>query len=509
MIAFELAMLAVMFVLTPPRSVWMGGYVVNNQDIAVYLNYLAQGKHGFLLYNLYNNLPQTPRFDSFWSVAGLLTRTGLPPIATHEILRWICTLILGCSIYAAAKSFLAEERHARLASILAVCGLSTGWIYTLFIYVMPYWPPVTSVIPDVDTEVAVIPVLIGGAHMILSLALELWMVRWIWEIVHDGRMRRLWLLLPTILYLSFFHPYYLPLYGVLAAVSALIPNLLRKDWKRWLVALLITCAMLPGLWYFLLLFKTDVAFATLQMRHNVILLAAWWRWIIGLAPFIAALIIWLSGRIKNLPRWPSKPSWIWAWIISAIICLFLPMNWKRKYTQGLIPALTFVTFPFWLWLKEKLNNHKWGHALFIIICLIPFYHMLAVQISLNQQSWQIMFYQPITVREAWKYIQERSPKDAVVLGRDQWTGIWTPAYTERRVWIGHYPATPDYDNRAEQFVAWLETTSTQANINFLDRNGITHVISLNATDTAQCATRFGDAWYKEFERQGVAVWTRK
>ncbi|MHB8830942.1 MAG: hypothetical protein ACYC44_02420 [Patescibacteria group bacterium] len=95
LIIFEILTISVPILATPPGFRWLGAGIFNTGDMAVYLNYLAQAKHSFLVTNLFNNLPQIPRFDLFWSLGGLFVRAGLPPLLTHEILRWICTVTLG------------------------------------------------------------------------------------------------------------------------------------------------------------------------------------------------------------------------------------------------------------------------------------------------------------------------------------------------------------------------------------------------------------------------------
>lgn len=508
MIAFELLMSSVMLIMAPQGAFWLGATAVNHQDVAVYLNYLAQGKDGFLITNFFNDNAQPARFDSFWSIGGLLVRSGLSPIIAHELLRWLCTLILGCSLYAAAKSLYDDEHKAKLAAAFAVSGFSLGWLYTIYMASIPGLPGFSSVTPDVDTEFAVIPLLLGGAHMILSLALQLWILRWTHEVVREGRVRSLYALLPALVYVSFFHPYFLPLYGIMAALCAIVPSVSASYLKRWSMVAIITCAMLPGGFYFAYIMRQDSSFAIHHLQQNVILLAPWRQWVFCLMPIIAASLFLTHRKIQN-SKFKEKNSWIWLWMISAAICLMLPMTWERKYTQGILPAMILVTFPFWSWLKDKSTMNIWGRSALSFLIIAPILHFLAIQYTLNRNSWRDHFYQTSAVGQAWEYIRKNAPPDAKILARDQWVNIWTPGYAERHVWIGQYPETPDYERRGQEFVDWLSATNTQDFNEIHVRNGITHIMSLNATDTEVCASLFDPAWQKTFESGGVAVWTKR
>lgn len=501
LIVYEILLLLISILATPTGSRWLGATIFNTGDMAVYLNYLAQAKYSWLITNLFNNLPQVPRFDLFWSVGGILVKAGLTPLWSHEILRWTMTLILGLAIYATAKTLTTNERHARITSFLIIGGLSTGWIYDVWMGLMDKWTPHSPATADLASEFAVAPTLLGGAHMILSLALELLAVRWIWEAVTAKNIKSLIYACVTLLILTAFHPYFVPLFGLIS-LFALMTSI-KTNWKAALLkTFLINACLLPATLYYLWITINDQGFRVHQTQVNYLPLDAWYFWLIMLLPFIPALI-WVAKKIKF--------SWPLVWIVSAAICMLLPFPWTRKYTQGLLPALVILTLPFWLRLADKIEIKKIIWPLKICLAVLiafPFIHLSQTQIFMvTDPGWSKNFYRSNELFEIWDHLKTQS---GTALTTDLWSNYWTPAYSLKPVWSGHEHETPDFKIRNSLYAAWTKTTDAKLFNNYLNSLPVTSIIAVDADQVDRVASLIDqNQWRLDLTKENVGLWSRK
>lgn len=516
MALLEMLALASVIIMTPEGKTWLGSLILNSADYAVYLSYLSQGAHGFLLDNLYNNLAQTPRFDLFWSLGGVLVRIGLSAIQTHELLRWSNTLFLGMAIYATAKALTKTERMARLASCLIASGMGLGWLYALAAnlvtgLLLPVVPP------DISTQFSIVPILFGGAHMILSVALQMLILRWIWEVVLRGERRpRPWLLV-AVFFFTGFHPYYIALIGLFSVIVLAIAANKHGDLKRRFGDfLIINLVMLPSFLYFAWLAYQDQAFRQHFLVVNRLALHQPIFWLICLIPFFVAAYFMLTKKVPEGYRWSAKPCWAYAWIFSALLCMLLPLPWTNKYAQGLLPALVMTTLPFWLWLSDRWLGWKavrpanvWRKVSYALFLCAPFFYLLSVQTLLTRTEMNMIFYQPDGLFQAWNILRDQSPKDSLILVDDEERALWTPAYALRTVWVGHGHESPDYLARIEQYKKWLATEDRDEFNGFLGTNRITQVIATKPENQTKFEKLMDKTeWHIVLEKDSVTLWSK-
>ncbi|MBD3281961.1 hypothetical protein GF391_04420 [Candidatus Uhrbacteria bacterium] len=499
MLAFQYATIFGIIVLTPPDHSWLGATITNASDTGVYINYINQASESLLLKNFYAEADHIARFDPFWTVGGLFVRMGATPILAHEILRILTTIILAFAIFATAKSVTKNPRDARLTSLLMLFGLSTGWIYSVYMSITNSWA-VDSLVPsDLSNEFALIPILLGGAHMILSPALLMLNTRWLWQIITQNRKPTAipWL---TIACHVSFHPYYIPIYGLIS----LLAFAYTKTKKSLLRFLVLNSAMLPGAIYYLYLIFKDNKLREHHLITNTLPLDPFWMWLIMLLPIIIAYI-WILWNKANLDL--SGKTWVWIWLLSAIICMFLPLPWNRKFQQALLPALVILTLPLWLFIYHSLKPKTDFvlKAAFIILLAFPFLHLMQSQLALaTDPAWNKYFYVSNATITAWDKLKA-APSDSLTISTSLYTCLWTPANTKKRVWIGHNHETPNFLSRFADYQAWRRTTSTNDFNNFLDDNGITHVI----TDKNRYTDLFNNNWQVDYNKQNISLWSRK
>lgn len=515
LLGFEIACLILFVKLTPQGSQWLGDLGFNASDYAVYLNYLLQAKSHFLISNLYDNFAQVPRFDAFWSTAGLLIRAGLTPIVTHEILRWGMTVILALAIYATAKTLVSGERRARLTSFLMVSGLSLGWIYAAWRDLGgPEFPSSGPTPPDMVTEFGVAPVVLGGAHMILSFGLELLLMRWIYELICLGKSRLLLPLIIVTLFFTWLHPYFIPLLGCQMLICTVVTFNRHRQGKTMLYFLAGCASLIPAAGYYVWLAILDPAFRNHHLAANQLPLGSIWVWLLILIP-----LIWAGGRMffHKVPLefyWSRNPTWVWFWIASAVFCLLLPFPWQRKYTQGLLIAGVILTLPYWLMVSGSILS-KWRssfkHLLyfffFIFFISASYLYLFQIQWTALRTDFSYHFYQNDSLFVAWNSL--KSNPSSLIISDDPWINLWTPAETGQHVWIGHAHETPNYFERSEQFTEWLKTDKADDFNRFLNENQINAVMATTQANQIKFGKLIDPKeWQKTFEQSQITVWSK-
>lgn len=499
MLFFQYSVILGIISMTPQNHFWLGATITNSSDTGVYLNYLNQVKTSPLLQNYYADPEHISRFDLFWSLGGQLGKLGFSPIQNHELLRIITTIILAFAVYASAKSVTKNEKDSRIASLLMISGVSTGWLYSVFMSMAGLWQFGSPVPSDLSNEFAIAPILLGGAHMILSFAFLLLGTRWLWQTIanNESIKKYRWLI---IAFHVGFHPYYIPIYGLITIFALIKTNFIA--WKKFII---FNLALLPGTIYGAYLMAIDSKFRDHHLVVNNLPLDPIWMWLIILLPFITAYA-WMLWKKDSLD-YVSDTLWIYAWLTSAIICIISPLPWDRKFMQALLPALVLLTLPFWSSIYHALKP-KTDLILKIslsALLLFPFTHIMQSQFALGSDpAWNRYFYVQNETIHAWQTLNG-IPKNSTIICTDLYNCLWTPAFTERYVWIGHNHETPDFINRFHEYQTWRKTNDAVIFNNFLAHNKITHVIA----DKDIYLQLFSADWQMNYQEANISVWSRK
>lgn len=522
----------------PPGTRWLGDSLQNSGDVAVYLSYIRQGATQVppLLQNLFAVEPHAARFDLFWSgLSAIYAWTKASPILIHEIARAFATLALAFSLHAAARSVAKDEREARLGSLLAAGGIGLGWLYSAVLGATNQWSWRTDGAPDIVTEFAVVPTLLGGAHMILSMALLIYVMRGVWEVAHNPA-RRLWTVMLATAALTAFHPYFIPL--IVAALclawvkcvrdatraphsapqrSGTHTAIRRDTYGRmrlfndhdgtFLRPLLLLASLLPSLAYYLWLLR-DPAFRVHHLQANFLPLASPDRWLFALLPAALALA-WLARRHDRWRLFLKHSRWCLVWLVSAAaLALLLPVPWSRKLTEGLMVPLALLTLPAWSALFSRLPRLARSILLAGLAGAAPL-HMFASQAAwLKSPEHARWFNRPEAVFRAWSFLETRP--NAVIVSDDAWTNIWTPAWTGKTVWTGHNHETPDFKRKQAVWKDLFAARDRDTTRFILQTIPVTHLL-LTSKESARRMTDFAgtNAWTKVFEESGITVLERK
>lgn len=511
MLAFEILLVGMMAFSGPKGTRWLGDTMQNASDVAVYLSEIRQGADGnVLLKNLFAVEPHAARFDVVWSVLGLIARNGIPPFVVHESARILFTLALAAALLSAARSVSESERDARLATLLAFGGVGTGWLYSLWLGANGLWKPMTYAAADVVTEFGVSPTLIGGAHMILSLALLLTALRLIWTAAAERSTRRLCIGATAAGTLLLFHPYFGPLLAVYALVS-FVTNRKALGLRHAAAFVgILTVGAIPAIVVYLPL-AFDPVFRSHHLSANVLPLAPWPAWIATLLPFGLAF----AWRWKRGLQIRADEQWILAWLLAAAVCMALPFPWTRKYTEGLGVALVLLTLPAWFALRNwalrgvvGLQRVAVGTALLLAVFLTPLHILASHAVWASNPSTQSWFYQTDGVFRAWDYLRMQTASSAVVISDDRWINLWTPAYAGRTVWVAHDHETPDF---AAKRAAWKRLLATDDSLeaeSILARAGVTHFLTTTPESSARFRHILNGVWTEVWTEEGFSLFVQ-
>ncbi|MEO5927871.1 MAG: hypothetical protein ABIO72_04075 [Patescibacteria group bacterium] len=517
-IAVSLSLLAALsFWSAPSGTRWLGGGIHNSSDVAVYLSYLKQGADGHVLvHDLYAIEPNAARFDAVWSILGLVARADVDPVIVHEAARALFAMFLIGALWLAAKQQTISLRDSKLALLLTLGGVATGWLYSIWLGAKGLWTPTTYAAPDIVTEFAIGPILMGGAHAILSLALLVTTLRLTWNGIQERNWRFLLLGTAAGVVLLSFHPYFVPLLALveLAALMGRRAGAPRPyaEWIReriWLVVVSGACYV-PPIAYYLWLIR-DPVFGEHHLQDNILPLAPWYVWILTLLPFIVAAI-WM-WRTKHLPK---KHDWTHAWIFAAVVLLiFLPVPWKRKLTEGLAVPLVLITLPAWLAVRDWITTQQpvWMRRLLATLLLIaawfgPIHLVVSHVVWISTPKEQAYFYQPLGLFEAARFLHNDATPMDVLLSDDRWVNTWIPALTGHTVWIGHDHETPHFAEKRDLYHAFLDETDPIEKQKLLAQIPVTYLILTTDTGRTTISPILGPEWTRVFAGGNVDVWKR-
>lgn len=506
-------LMATMWFSAPPGTRWLGDTLQDPSDIAVYLSYLHQGAEGsVLLENRYAVEPHARRFDLLWSTGGLIARTSIPPILVHEILRVIFILVLAFAVTAAARKLTRNERDARLGALLAFGGVGSGWAYTVLISSTVGWTLTTPGAADVVTSFGIASVLIGGAHTIISVALLVTGFHLSWQAWEIPRRRTALLAALTIATLTAFHPYFIPtvlIFNILCIFRFRARISSTTLWNGLLVSIL---AGLPALFVYLPL-AFDRVFRDHHLVQNILLLPPILSIPLTLAPFILAL----TWRWMHRIRLDAREEWLIAWLIAAVACIALPLPWKLKYLEGMGIACVFLTLPAWSALRDWTlkQQPRWlsrvtAVMLLLAASLTPL-HLFASQISWislspDKTQW---FYVSEDTFEAWEWLRTHTDANSIILSDDRWINIWTPAYTNRTVWVGHDHETPDFWTKRSLAQELITTKDGLRVSQILDATPIDYLLLTTSTTQATFPLWLNSAWNTSYQNEKVTILERR
>ncbi len=489
-----------------PDRIWLGDYLWNSADQAVYFTYIEQAKQGALTFrNLYAPV-EADRFVHllFVPIGWLAALFHLTPLWAHELGRWLVTFISVYLLYRIAQTMTKDERDARIATATIVLGGGIGWMVVVYQALNGIFPADFSAPADVTSETFFFPTIIGGAHIMLSTALLAYGLHRLWiELEPDSRSHVRSLV--SIAALFALHPYFVPLVGLYVLVLMLFKRL------PWRYILKLACiygvplllAIAPHAWS-----QWHDPYRRFFIQENHLPLGSLMANIFSFLPWIG----FIAWRVRKHPL-KKEERWIIAWVVVALILISIPsLHFKRKMLEGLAIGIILLAFPVWKdvlrWAKR---TGKIAHmGMWAMILLSP------LSLVQSQAAWVTRpmgrgdeFFMSQDLVLAWQWLRTSTPGDAVILPDDAWVGVWTPPNSERYVWIGHDHETPEWRKRRAFLEELFVSQSPERVQAMLKETGATVIMTTRAKNALFVQENAGPAWQEEKRFGAVVIWSKK
>lgn len=283
-----------------------------------------------------------------------------------------------------------------------------------------------------------------------------------------------------------FHPFHVPtIFGVLLAYFAVL--IFRDQKIHWYLIkhyLIVFFLAAPAIFYFLYLLKFDFVMGQKALQNMTFTPPVWITiFSYGLPGALAALGVYYLIKQK---KFSNKSIFIITWAVVQLLLIYLPVNYQRRMTQGLQIPITILATISLLALYSVVIKRKTATARFIyeqrFLALI-FIGLLLVGSTIFQLSADAVIYssgkdlayidKDIISAAQWL---KTTPKDSVVFNSADNIINVLPAYSGRRVFVGHGVETP-LSAQKQYEVNWFfsKNRSEQSEINYLTNRSVDYI----------------------------------
>jgi len=441
-----------------------GGFFIFEQDGFSYLAKMRQGAKGNWLFHLpYTTEPhQGALLYVFYLTVGKAARlVGIPLINAYHITR-----LLGSGLLLAAGArfitHFATSRWRLLSWGLLLLGGDAGWLVTLF---NPRYIAYASVTPDAFLY----SVLFGPPHIIIALAILLWLLQKVLQQIESPAQNIRWniwlLLMPGGLLMALARPEYVAvLLSVLGAYWLALLLTRRKFPIR--EALLFSGTAFPGTIYALYVFYISKANPVIAAwtTQNPFYTPPLVNLLAGIGPL---LLPGLLGVISG--RWwqDEKRLLLVAWAVALPIMLYLPLSLNRRLVGGAHFALTL---PAGYWLDKQLlpwlQGAQWRRVIVgpltalaaLILISYPLLFSLGAAGFVASRPDQLFL--SANERDALAWLAEHG-EGAIILSAEQ-TGNHIPAFSNATPVLGHPIETLSVEQKRADVARFYTTDASPA-----------------------------------------------
>ena len=297
--------------------------------------------------------------------------------------------------------------------------------------------------------------------LIIQAAAVLAYERWI----QGGGARPLAILTVALAGLSIVQPYIAPLTGLLIGLMTayhLFIAPVRLSFRRalWLALPLAVHAAL-------------VLYQYLAMQSNAI-----WRGFVEQNDTLSPPIIYyVLGYLPLLIpaalslRRPQRHLLIaWVWIVLVALLLYMPLPTQRRYTLGLQTMLAIPAAAGWVQVilpRMKYRRRPLATMIYLMFASISLLLMIAVNTlaAFRPEENTHVFWQP-DERAGYDWLTAHTDPDDIILttfkAKEKRSGGSVVAATGRRVYLGHWFETVDFEHKSDQVERFYDPTTSDA-----------------------------------------------
>lgn len=431
-------------------------------DINVYVTAVRHGhEEGILLKNHYNSIPQQrpSLIYPIYTISGKVSSAN--PFIIFHVLAGIVGFFLTIVIFFNYKRIFNSHKFALLATLVCVLGGGIGAILGKTDI------SAASQITSFSFQSAV-----QRAHEGMGIALYVSALMTTFYYYETKKTKKTAALIICLLLLNvLFYPYNILSYLVIAfsyvysqvRTFRISPYLLLM-----FVAIVVGAATLA---YYFHLQNSTFSAAASENLPNVSIPAV----LIGYGGFI--FFFALNGFMEKTPLSSQHKKirlFFILWIVISVILSYLPgVGFSRFFLRGLFFPFTGLMFVQLFYTKNHVAQYFMA-IFFVALLLFSRFNIFMLRIEEVQEKnpW---IYTEATIIEALEFLKER-PDDGV-MSLNFAVANFIPAYTGKRVYLGHMLQTPDTQTRIrliERFYSG-EFTEQEAR-DFLQENKIRYVI---------------------------------
>ena len=442
------------FVLTPKGQFYTNVGYAGGADKMVYLSQIEEARQGNVrLHNLYTAEPQEAKlFSPLWLALGQFSRlTNLAPLFTFHLFRLAFGFILLLLLYLFIARIFKQVKWRKIAFLILAFGSGLGFFTVgadwneafLFEHV------------GVDLWASESNTFLTLAHsplFILSQILILVFFWWLIERLGEAKWGEAVLMGLLVLLLGIIHPYDLFIIFPVTAGWFLMKSIRLKKWVNRIFLKLLAIGLIASLSaaYFFWLKASSRAFAD-WLVQNVTLSPGLVNYFVGYGLIFIFYLLAIFKTAKSKNRYLFFLS---IWSIIGWFLIMSPLQVQRRLINGFHPPLAILGVVGLYYLSGKLRRTAFNGSYFLKSAAIQLTAVLLIGsnlLFLGVESVLIAWDRyPIYISQedyrAILWFKDNVQKEEVILSSAP-SGNLIPAYSGRKVFIGHGHQTSDWQDK--------------------------------------------------------------
>lgn len=491
MIFITTAVLVYGWLITPDGQVFTGVHFAAPNDWFVYYSHIEQVLQGRILFkNLFASELQLETINIFWlSVGGVAKLFNLSPLVVLNLIRILLIPIFYFLAYLFLAFIFSDVNKRKISVLLLSFGSGLGLFLVNRIITYPFnfsggvfqWP-MDLWVPEAITFLT----LYYSPHFIASLILILG-IFFLTILFSRNKKFSYSLTVGLAAFILFaFHPFHvLTIFSVIFTYFVILMIKEKKIlWHLVKHYLILGLFSAPSILYYLYLVQFDYVVGLKALQNTTFTPPVW----ITLFSFGLLLVFGILGiyfLIKE-KRYSYKTLFILAWVVVQSLIIFLPVNYQRRMVEGLhIPLVILTTislFSLYRLIKKQNTSltkflYSQRYALMFILTLFLIssnVFQLAVDSFIYRNQREVSYLdQEVVSAAGWlKSVDE----EAIIFNSARRFINIVPAYSGRKVYVGHGVETPFFAQKQEE-VNWFfrQDRAEEIEINFLTKRQIDYI----------------------------------
>lgn len=441
-----------------PHGYRFVGFTHNIDDAFVYMSWARQAADGsFFIRNLFTNEPQAGRaFNVLFLAMGWTARyTHLPPEWVFHLFRAVLGTALIMAVWSFGRRFLVSREQRKMLVLLAGFSSGIGWLIPGAR--MPVGP-IDEWQPEAVTFLSIYlnPLFLAGMLLMLGT------LHYLLAAEKTGRFGDAVRAGICLLVLGNVHTYDVvttaAVWTAYLAASAFLDRAVKT--RTLCLSFVAALTAAPAAAYQYWVYRTDEVF---RVRvHTPAESPAVWSLLAGYGLVLAGAA---AGAVLAARRTAQRDSTgktandvrlLIAWAVTGFIIPYAPFAQQRKLIMGLhIPLCVLCAYAAGAVLQRiAMPWRRLALVGFVAAASITNVLFVSEDIRFLNQGTTAPRY-PAYVSEpelaAMRWIAKNTPADSTILAPPSFS-LFTPGFTGRQVYYGHWSETPDYAGKIRQWV---------------------------------------------------------